>query len=81
MKRFLKNSIMFTCAHSCSHSHAHTVAMLECMQELVHMKTSLTIQLSKFFFVSIDEITMWIAKGGLLFMCMWLKVGNTYLFC
>jgi hypothetical protein len=72
---------MFICSHSCSHSQAQMVAMLECIQELVRMKTSLTIQSSKFVFVSIDEITMWIAKGGLLFMCIWLKVGNAYLFC
>ncbi len=66
LKILKKDSIMFTITSS----PVHMVVALECMQELV--------QLSKFFFVSIDEINMWIAKGGLLFMCMWLRVRSAY---
>jgi hypothetical protein len=62
--------------------------MVECMQEHVLTKTRLIIQSPKFLFMFVDEITtmdcqrwIFVHVYVVLFMCMWLKVGSTYLFC
>ncbi len=73
MTKYFKNIIL-----TLTHSHSSYVGMhtRACAHENEPNYSTI-----KVFFVSIDEITMWIAKGGLLFMCTWLKVGNACLFC